>query len=43
MPWIKQIPLACPFIGYFNYINRLAEALGIEPEDFIKPWGTAGV
>ncbi|MBM3124255.1 MAG: hypothetical protein FJZ87_04180 [Chloroflexi bacterium] len=26
-------------IGYFNYINRVADALGVEPEDFIKPWG----
>ena len=27
-------------IGYFNYINRIADALGVEPEDFIQPWGT---
>jgi uncharacterized peroxidase-related enzyme len=26
-------------IGYFNYITRVAEALGVEPEDFIRPWG----
>jgi len=26
-------------IGYFNYINRVADGLGIELEDFIKPWG----
>jgi uncharacterized peroxidase-related enzyme len=26
-------------IGYFNYINRVADALGVEPEDFIRPWG----
>jgi uncharacterized tellurite resistance protein B-like protein len=26
-------------IAYFNYINRVADALGVEPEDFIRPWG----
>jgi uncharacterized tellurite resistance protein B-like protein len=26
-------------ISYFNYINRIADALGVEPEDFIQPWG----
>ena len=25
-------------IGYFNYINRVADALGVEPEFFIQ-WG----
>ena len=25
-------------IGYFNYINRVADALGVEPESFIRPW-----
>ena len=30
---------ATQIIGYFNYINRVADALGIEPEDFIRPWG----
>jgi len=24
----------------FNYITRVADALGVEPEDFIPPWGT---
>jgi uncharacterized peroxidase-related enzyme len=24
-------------IGYFNYINRLADALGVELEDFMPP------
>jgi len=23
--------------GYFNYINRLVEALGVPPEDFMPP------
>ena len=26
-------------IAYFNYINRVADSLGVEPEDFIQPWG----
>lgn len=25
--------------GYFNHINRVADALGIEPEDFMPPKG----
>jgi uncharacterized peroxidase-related enzyme len=29
-------------IGYFNYITRVADALGVEPEEFIRPWGGAG-
>ena len=27
-------------IAYFNYINRIADPLGVEPETFIRPWGT---
>lgn len=30
---------AVQVIGYFNYITRVADALGVEPEDFIQPWG----
>jgi alkylhydroperoxidase family enzyme len=30
---------AVQIIGYFNYINRVALSLGVEPEDFIRPWG----
>lgn len=30
---------ATQVISYFNYINRIADALGVEPEDFIQPWG----
>lgn len=30
---------AVQVIGYFNYINRVADALGVEPEEFIQPWG----
>ncbi len=29
---------AVQIIGYFNYINRVAAALGVEPESFIRPW-----
>jgi uncharacterized peroxidase-related enzyme len=30
---------AVQVIGYFNYITRVADGLGVEPEDFIRPWG----
>ena len=30
---------AVQVIGYFNYITRVADALGVELEDFIPPWG----
>ena len=26
-------------VGYFNYITRVADGLGVEPEDFIELWG----
>ena len=29
--------LAVQVIGYFNYINRIAEGLGVDPEDWMKP------
>ena len=35
----RAIHDAVQVIGYFNYINRVADALGVEPEDFIQPWG----
>ena len=32
---------AVQVIGYFNYITRVADALGLEPEEFIKTeWGS---
>lgn len=31
---------ATQVISYFNYINRIADALGIESETFIRSWGT---
>ena len=35
----RAIHDAAQVIGYFNYINRIADALGVEPEDFIQRWG----
>ncbi len=32
---------ATQVIGFFNYINRVADALGVEPEASIRPWGEA--
>jgi uncharacterized peroxidase-related enzyme len=29
---------ATQIIGFFNYINRVADALGVEYEEFIRPW-----
>lgn len=34
----RAIHDATQVVGYFNYINRIADALGVEPEDFIRPW-----
>jgi uncharacterized peroxidase-related enzyme len=31
---------AVQVVAYFNYITRIADALGVEPEDFIPSWGT---
>ena len=30
---------AVQVIGYFNYVTRGADALGVEPEDFVQPVG----
>jgi uncharacterized peroxidase-related enzyme len=35
----RAIHDAVQVIGYFNYITRVADALGVEEEDFIQPWG----
>lgn len=35
----RAIHDATQVIGYFNYINRVADALGVEPETFIRRWG----
>lgn len=35
----RAIHDATQVIGYFNYITRVADGLGVEPEDFIERWG----
>jgi alkylhydroperoxidase family enzyme len=35
----RAIHDATQVIAYFNYINRIADALGVEPETFIRAWG----
>jgi len=37
----RAIHDAVQVIAYFNYITRVADALGVENEDFIPPWGSA--
>lgn len=37
----RDIHDATQVIAFFNYITRVAEALGVEPEGFIDPpWGS---
>ena len=31
------ITIAVQVIGYFNYINRIADGLGVDPEDWMTP------
>ncbi len=38
----RAIHDAVQVIGYFNYISRVADALGIEAEEFIEPWSQGG-
>ncbi len=33
---------ATQVVGYLNYVTRIADGLGIDPEDFIHPWGEDG-
>jgi alkylhydroperoxidase family enzyme len=35
----RAIHDAVQVISCFNYITRVADGLGVEPEGFIKPWG----
>lgn len=35
----RAIHDAVQVIAYFNYVTRVADALGVEPETFIRPWG----
>jgi uncharacterized peroxidase-related enzyme len=30
---------ATQVISYFNYINRIADGLGVDAEEWIRPWG----
>tara|TARA_R110002096_G_scaffold14158_4_gene49392 strand:+ start:2440 stop:2619 length:180 start_codon:yes stop_codon:yes gene_type:complete len=30
---------AVQVVSYFNYINRIADALGVELETFVRAWG----
>lgn len=32
-----QITVATQVIGYFNYINRIADGLGVDPEEWMTP------
>lgn len=34
----RAIHDATQIIAYFNYINRIADALHVEQEEFIRPW-----
>jgi uncharacterized peroxidase-related enzyme len=33
----EQITIAAQVIGYFNYINRIADGLGVDPQDGMQP------
>ena len=35
----RAIHDATQVVAFFNYITRIADALGVEPEDFIDEWG----
>lgn len=35
----RAIHDATQVISFFNYINRIADALGVENETFVKAWG----
>jgi alkylhydroperoxidase family enzyme len=37
----RAIHDAVQVIAYFNYITRVADALGVKEEDFIRPWGSS--
>ena len=38
----RAIHDAVQIVGFFNYINRVADALGVEPETFTKAWEESG-
>ena len=35
----RAIHDAAQVISYFNYINRVADGLGVAPEEWIRKWG----
>ena len=35
----RMIHDAVQVIAFFNYITRIADGLGVEPETFIREWG----
>ncbi len=35
----RAIHDAAQVVGFFNYITRIADGLGVEPEAFIREWG----
>ncbi|HCK59932.1 MAG TPA: peroxidase [Gemmatimonadetes bacterium] len=35
----RAIHDATQVVAYFNYITRVADGLGVEPENFISLWG----
>ncbi len=35
----RAIHDATQVVGFFNYITRVADGLGVEPEMFIEEWG----
>ncbi len=39
----RAIHDAVQVVSYFNYINRVAEALGVEAEERLPHWGSHGV
>ena len=34
----RAIHDAVQIVGYFNYITRIADSLGVEPESFVRHW-----
>jgi uncharacterized peroxidase-related enzyme len=38
----REIHDAVQVIAYFNYITRIADGLGVEPEESIRPWESGG-
>lgn len=34
---------AVQIVSYFNYINRVADALGVDPEPDLPHWGRSGL